>query len=70
VLLLLSGKKSSDISTPQGVQKLANEMRVTINAIVEPPQPRKKGKEEPEPSDRAGPDEPVQAVLFTSFIVQ
>lgn len=70
VLLILSGKKASDISTPQGVQLLANEMRVTINAIIEPPPPRKKGKEPEEPGDLAGPDEPVQAVLFTSFIVQ
>lgn len=70
LLLILSGKKASDISTPQGVQRLANEMRVTINAIIEPPQPRKKGKEPEEPGDNAGPDEPVQAVLFTSFIVQ
>jgi flagellar protein FliL len=70
VLLIMSGKKSSDVSTPQGVQRLANEIRVAINAIIEPPQPRKKAREEPEPGDRAGPDEPVQAVLFTSFIVQ
>ena len=70
VLLILSGKKASDLSTPQGVQKLANEMRVTINANIEPPAPRKKGKEPEEPSDTAGADDPVQAVLFTSFIVQ
>ncbi len=70
VLLILSGKKASDLGTPQGVQRLSNEMRVTINAILEPPAPRKKGKEPEEPSDLAGSDEPVQAVLFTSFIVQ
>jgi flagellar FliL protein len=70
VLLILSGKKASELSTPQGVQRLSNEMRVAINAIIEPPAPRKKGKEPEEPSDQAGPDEPVQAVLFTSFIVQ
>lgn len=71
VQLILIGKKASDISTPQGVQALANEMRVTINSIIEPPAPRKKGAKEPEPpGDRAGPDEPVQAVLFTQFIIQ
>jgi flagellar FliL protein len=72
VLLILSGKKPSELSTPQGVQKLANEMRVAINAIIEPPVPRKKGatKEAVEPGDQAGPDDPVQAVLFTSFIIQ
>lgn len=74
VLLLLSGKKAGDLSTPQGVQKLSNEIRVTINAILEPPAPRKKGKaavpEVLEASDYADPNDPVQAVLFTSFIVQ
>jgi flagellar FliL protein len=70
LLLILSGKKASDVSTPQGVQRLANEMRVTINAILDPPQPKKKGKEPEEPGDHAGPDDPVQSVLFTSFIVQ
>jgi flagellar protein FliL len=71
VLLILSGKKASELSTPQGVQQLSNEMRVVINAIIEPPAPRKKGAKEPEePGDQAKPDDPVQAVLFTSFIVQ
>lgn len=72
VQLILIGKKASDISTPQGVQALANEMRVTINDIIEPPPPRKKGatKEPEPPGDRAGPDEPVQSVLFTQFIIQ
>jgi flagellar FliL protein len=70
VLLLLAGKTASELSTPQGVQKLSNEMRVIVNAIIEPPPARKKGKTQEEPGDQAGPDEPVQAVLFTSFIVQ
>ena len=72
VLLILSGKTASELSTPQGVQKLSNEMRVTINSIIEPPPVRKKGKDKAheEPGDQAGPDDPVQAVLFTSFIVQ
>jgi flagellar FliL protein len=70
LLLILSGKRASEISTPQGVQLLANEMRVTINNIIEPPAPRRKGKEPEAPGDVAGPDEPVQAVLFTSFIIQ
>lgn len=72
VTLILMGKKVSDVSNPQGVQRLANEMRAAINGIIEPPAPRKKGRAEPaeEPGDQAGADEPVQAVLFTSFIVQ
>ncbi len=69
VLLILSGKKASEISTPQGVQKLSNEMRVAINGVIDPSTRKKAGKEE-EPPDQAEPDDPVQAVLFTSFIVQ
>ena len=71
ILLILAGKTAADVTTPQGVQKLSNEMRVTINAIIEPPPARKKAsRPATEPGDLAGPDEPVQAVLFTSFIVQ
>lgn len=70
LLLILSGKKASDISTPQGVQQLANEMRVAINAVLDPPPPTRRTKEPEIASDHAGPDEPVQSVLFTSFIVQ
>lgn len=75
VLLLMSGKKASDLSTPQGVQQLSNEMRNEINVILDGPKilPKIKGKasEEPPPlSDRADPDDSVQAVLFTSFIIQ
>jgi len=76
VLLLMSGKKASDLSTPQGVQMLSNEMRSEINLIIDGPKTRGKGKgkakEEPPaaPSDQAEPDDSVQAVLFTSFIIQ
>jgi flagellar FliL protein len=71
VLLILAGKKASELSTPQGVQQLSNEMRVTINGIIEPTPQRKKGKvATAEPGDLAAADDPVQAVLFTSFIVQ
>lgn len=69
VLLILAGKRAEDLSTPAGMQKLSNEMRVTINGILEPPR-RKGGKAEEEPGDEAAPEDPVQAVLFTSFIVQ
>jgi flagellar FliL protein len=70
LLLILSGKKASELGNPQGVQKLANEMRVAINHIIEPPPPRKKNQPAEEPDDFANPDDPVQAVLFTSFIIQ
>jgi len=71
VLLILAGKKASELSTPQGVQQLSNEMRVTINGIIEPAPQRKKGKMAPsDPGDQAAADDPVQAVLFDSFIIQ
>jgi len=75
ILLLMSGKRASELSSPQGVQKLANEIRVEMNTIIDGPKVKVKGKgkepvEAPEADDRAGPDDSVQAVLFTSFIIQ
>lgn len=80
VLLLMSGKKPSEISTPLGVQKLANEVRDAINLTIDGPKTRSKGKkgkakevEEPAPAgaaDEADPDDSIQAVLFTTFIIQ
>ncbi|MDK9725915.1 MAG: flagellar basal body-associated FliL family protein [Sterolibacteriaceae bacterium MAG5] len=79
VLLLMSGKKPSEISTPQGVQKLANEVRVSINLTIDGPKikSKKKGKAKEveeestaEAGDHGDPDDSVQAVLFTSFIIQ
>ncbi len=76
VLLLMSGKKASELSTPQGVQQLANDMRSQINVIIDGPktQPKVKGKPDGEattaPSDKADADDSVQDVLFTSFIIQ
>ena len=54
VLLLLSGKKASEISTVQGKQQLAAE----IQAILQ------------EPFDKEGDEQDVTDVLFTSFIIQ
>jgi len=71
-LLVIAAKQPADVNNPEGVQKLANELRVAINAILNPPPKSKKKKSEEveEISDTAEPDDPVQAVLFTSFIVQ
>ena len=72
IMLILLAKKASDLSTAQGVQRLSNEIREAVNNTLEPPVPRK-GKEKAEtrePGDVAAPDAPVQAVLFTSFIIQ
>jgi flagellar FliL protein len=67
VTLLLLSKKSTDLNNPQGVQKLSNEIRDTINDILEPE--LRKGKEVGA-TDEADPEAPVQMVLFTTFIVQ
>jgi flagellar FliL protein len=54
VLLLLSGKKASEISTVEGKQQLAGE----ILAVVK------------EPFESHGDEQEVADVLFTSFIIQ
>jgi flagellar FliL protein len=54
VLLLLSGKKASEINTVQGKQQLAGE----ILAVVK------------EPFASGGDEQEVSDVLFTSFIIQ
>jgi len=54
VLLLLSGKKASEISTVEGKQQLAGEILAAVN---EPFVPR-------------GDEQEVEDVLFTSFIIQ
>jgi flagellar FliL protein len=75
IMLILLTKKASELGSAQGVQRLSNEIREVVNATLEP-STGKKGKEkaeakEPrEPSDVVAPDAPVQAVLFTSFIIQ
>ncbi len=72
ITLILLAKKASDLGTAPGVQKLSNEIRETVNNILNPPSPKKGKAAAPaaEPGDTAEPDAPVQAVLFTSFIVQ
>jgi flagellar FliL protein len=54
VLLLLSGKKASEINTVEGKQQLAGE----ILAVVK------------EPFDKHGDEQEVSDVLFTEFIIQ
>ncbi|MDN4035762.1 flagellar basal body-associated protein FliL [Massilia sp. YIM B02443] len=54
VLLLLSGKKASEINTVQGKQQLATEIKETVT----------------EPFEKDGDEQEVSDVLFTSFIIQ
>lgn len=59
ILRLLSSRKPSQLSSIEGKDALANDIRESVNAIINPP---KKGGHAPE--------EPVLAVLFSSFIIQ
>jgi len=77
VLLILSSRKAADFANPQGVQQLSNEIRVAINRIIDGPKEAGKGKKKAAAAetpasfpDEADPEDSVQAVLFTSFIVQ
>ncbi|MFZ4535672.1 flagellar basal body-associated FliL family protein [Propionivibrio sp.] len=56
VMMLLSGKKASELITKEGKETLANEVRDQMNEILEP--------------GVKGDEGPVKEVLFTSFIIQ
>lgn len=56
IMLLLSGKKASELISKEGKETLASEIRDRMNEILEP------GSKEGEG--------PVKEVLFTSFIIQ
>lgn len=64
VLRLLSSKKASQLTTTEGKDALAEEVKNTVNNIVNPPAKPAKGKAA-EPAEG-----PVSAVLFSSFIIQ
>jgi len=56
VMMLLSGKKASELLTREGKEKLAGEIRDQMNRVLAP--------------DAKDDDAPVREVLFTSFIIQ
>lgn len=64
VTMLLSGKKPSELVSKEGKEKLASELKVTINEVLEPPRVNKKGEK------IHSEDGPAKEVLFTSFIIQ
>ncbi len=94
VLLLLSGKRASELVTTEGKQQLADQILATINGTLSgaPPKPAEKpvettggaapatvseGSPKHEnaspaaaPARAADTNGPVQAVLFTAFIIQ
>lgn len=65
ILMLLSGKKASEIANPDGREALALEIKDQANTSLgyEKPKKKKKGGEE-------GEGAPIVSELFTSFIVQ
>lgn len=64
ILRSLSSKKSSELISSEGKDTLAEEIRVKVNRVLNPSESPKKGAKE------AAPEGPVQAVLFSSFIIQ
>lgn len=69
--LAMMGKKASDLVTAAGVQQLANELRDVANHVIEPPLPQATPPAATtEAAENAAPDAPVQAVLFSTFILQ
>lgn len=65
VLMILAGKGAPELSSPEGMQQLANQIREAINATLsgEKPDPAKEKLDQNE-------DGPVVAVFFSSLIVQ
>lgn len=68
-LLLLSSKRASEISTPEGREELAEALRAETNDMLGYGKPRRRGQDAGHGKESAA-DAPVRAVLFTSFIVQ
>lgn len=63
ITLLLSSKKASELLPKEGKEKLAEELKNEINAVVSPDEEAPKGK-------HTATEGPVKSVLFTSFIIQ
>ncbi len=64
-LLIMAAKKATDLSNPEGMQQLANQLRESINATLTGEQ-SETGKEKLDQNE----DGPVVAVFFSSLIVQ
>lgn len=65
LLLIMASKKASDLSNPEGMQLLANQLRESINATLNDEKPDA-AKEKQDVNE----DGPVVAVFFSSLIVQ
>ncbi len=72
ITLLLLSKKASDLNNSKGVEMLAWQIRDAVNHTLHPPK-KKKGAaatHEEEPGPDVDAEAPVQAVVFTTFIIQ
>ena len=65
MLMVLMSKKASSLLTPDGIETLATDLRNKVDEIIDGQQ------KTPLPTDgRPRPDDSVQEVVFTSFIIQ
>ena len=64
MLSVMSLKRASELATPQGIEKLAMDLRQRLNQSIG------EAKASAAAGEKAGPEEIVQAVLFSSFIIQ
>lgn len=73
VLMMVSQRTSEELLKRDGKEKLATDIQVEVSRLlgydIEPPKPAK-GDEDAPLRRRKGTQGPVQAVLFSSFIVQ
>ena len=73
ITLLLLARKASDLNTAKGVEELSWAIRDAANHTLHPPK-KKKGAAADDhaatPTADVEDDAPVQAVLFTTFIIQ
>ncbi len=65
VLLMLMGKTPAEMSTPQGIEKLTTDLRIEINKILDGGTATTAAA-----PAKANPDDSVQAVYLTQFLVQ
>ncbi|MFP8834725.1 flagellar basal body-associated FliL family protein [Hydrogenophaga sp. XSHU_21] len=68
VLLLLSRSTSEEVLSAEGKEKLGKDIIAAVSEVMGYPMP--KDAAEGEGKKKRGPASPVQAVLFSSFIVQ
>ena len=74
ILLLLSSRKPSELATPQGMETLSSDIRTVTNKILDDgakkPADKKGKKDDHAEKGAVDPEDAVQAVLFSTFIVQ